>query len=92
MYLKRGYRVQGTGCREEGAGYRAPSTELLGAPCWVAAGLKAEAALEEANGQHDDEREERAEDPAEEAFEDEGHRFSDGPERESGFARDITAA
>ena len=58
----------------------------IGCPGWVAAGLKAETAFEETNGQHDDEREEGADDPADEAFDHEEHRFSDGPERESGFA------
>jgi hypothetical protein len=83
---------QGAGYREQGAGIREPGSALLGALGGVAAGLKAQTAFEEAHGQHDDEGKEGAEDPADEAFEDEEHRVSDGAGRESGFAEEYHSA
>jgi len=79
---------------ELGAGIRDPSTgtELLRAPGGVAAGLKAQAAFEETHGQHNHEGKEGADDPADEAFEDEEHRVSDGAGRESGFAEEYHSA
>jgi hypothetical protein len=87
-----GYRVQGAGSREQESENRDPSAGLLRAPGGVAAGLKAQTAFEETHGQHNHEGKEGAEDPADEAFEDEEHRVSDGAGRESGFAEEYHSA
>src|ERR1039458_5051799 len=71
------YSGQRIECGGQGAGDRAPGSALLGAPGGVAAGLKAQTAFEETHGEHDDEGKEGADDPADEAFEDEEHRVSD---------------
>jgi hypothetical protein len=54
--------------------------------------LKAQTAFEETHGQHNHEGKEGADDPADEAFEDEEHRVSDGAGRESGFAEEYHSA
>ena len=76
----------------QGTGERAPGSALLGAPGGVAAGLKAQTAFEETHGQHNHEGKEGADDPADEAIEDEEHRVSDGAGRESGFAEEYHSA
>ena len=54
--------------------------------------MKAQTAFEETHGQHNHEGKEGADDPADEAFEDEEHRVSDGAGRESGFAEEYHSA
>ena len=63
------------------AGYRLPGAgrcvQLVGAPGWVAADIEPDSAFEEMDRDDDQEREQGAEDPAEQTLDASEHRSSD---------------